>query len=56
MGDSYRDYIKGRSRASNRIRQAGDLQAAIEARAKAIKERNRKKEALAAQYKMRLDG
>jgi len=49
MGDSYREYVKGRNRASYRARQATDLQTAIDARARAIREKNRKKAAQAAQ-------
>jgi len=56
MGDSYRDFIKGGSRVSRRAGQAADTQAAIEARAKAIREKNRKKAASELQMKMRLDG
>ncbi len=58
MGDSLRDYLKGRKRFSRRIGQAADTQAAIEARAKAIREKNRKHAAQAAQYqtRMNLDG
>jgi len=56
MGDSYRDYIKGHKRAGRRAREATNTQAAIEARARAIREQNRKKAASASQYQMRLDG
>ena len=54
MGDSYRDYVKGRGRASRRAGQAADTQKDIEARAKAIREKNRKALAHEAQYVMRL--
>ena len=54
MGDSYRDYIKGRQRARNRAGQANNLQASINARSKAIKEKNRKKAAKQGQYQLRL--
>ena len=56
MGDSYRDYLKGRGRASHRARQAADSQAAIEARARAIREKNRKKAAAASQFQLRMYG
>jgi len=56
MGASYRDYVKGRNRASDRARQEVDRQAAVDARAKAIREKNRKSEASQAQYQARLDG
>jgi len=56
MGDSYRDYIKGRKRAGNRARATTDLQTAIEARARAIKEQNRKAAAKSSQYQARLNG
>jgi len=56
MGDSYRDYIKGRGRARRRAGQAADTQAAIDARAKAIREKNRRVKAQETQYAMRLDG
>jgi len=55
MGASYRDYIKSRKRAARRAGQAGDLQDAINARAKAIREKNRKKTAHEAQGQARLD-
>ena len=54
MGDSYRDYIKGRGRARRRVGQTNHTQAAIEARAKAIREKNRKTSAAEAQYQLRL--
>jgi len=56
MGDSYRDYVKGHKRARNRVRQEVDRQAAVDARASAIRERNRRKAAEAGQKEMRLDG
>ena len=56
MGDSLRDHIKSRKHASRRAGQAVAAQAAVEARAQAIRERNRKKTAHAAQYEMRLNG
>jgi len=56
MGDSYRDYLKSNSRAGRRARQATDTQAAIDARAKAIREKNRKRKAALAQFVMRING
>ncbi len=55
MGDSYRDYLKGRGRARRRVGETIAAQAAVEARAKAIREKNRQTKAQTYQYKMRLD-
>jgi len=56
MGDSLRDYLKGRKRTGGRARATVNTQAAIEARHKAIREKNRKKAAQASQYTARLNG
>ena len=54
MGVRYRDYLKGSGTARRRARQAIDTQTAIEARAKAIREKNRQAKAHEAQYVMRM--
>jgi len=56
MGDSYRDYVKSRSRAGRRAGQTVTAQAAVEARARAIREHNRKIKAAEAQGQLRLHG
>ena len=56
MGDSYRDYLKSDKRARRRAGQTADTQAAIEAKALAIREKNRKSRAQEAQMRMRIDG
>jgi len=56
MGDSYRDYLKGRKRFGYRTGQEADRSSAVEARAKAIREKNRKIKAQGLQWAKRLDG
>ena len=55
MGDSYRELLKSRNRARIRVGQAVAQEEAVAARAKAIRETNRKKASQASQYKLRLD-
>ena len=52
MGDSYRDYIKGRRKNTGRAR--NEVASETVARTAAIQEQERKKAAKTSQYKMRL--
>ncbi len=54
MGVSYRDYLQSRKRLGTRIGEAVDQKAAVQARALAIREQNRKKAAQKAQHQLRM--
>jgi len=54
MGNARYDYPKDNHRASNRARQEADRKAAVDSRAKAIREKNRKIKAGQAQMNLRM--